>query len=115
MPIPNSRQDLLNGLEESYARLTRELDQLDAESADQVCVDDWSVRDLLAVDPEGRGTDVAGALRFVSHIMKRRGIVRPLIGKLLTARCVDAPHKASSGTSSSPSAIGSTIDVPFGW
>ena len=33
------------------------------------------VRDLLAVDPEGRGTDVAGALRFAGQVLRRRGIV----------------------------------------
>jgi len=33
------------------------------------------VRDLLAVTPAGRGTDVAGALRFARRVMKRRGIV----------------------------------------
>ena len=33
------------------------------------------VRDLLAMDPRGRGTDIAGALRFAQRVMKRRGIV----------------------------------------
>lgn len=33
------------------------------------------VRDLLTVEPAGRGTDLAGALRFTHTIMKRRGIV----------------------------------------
>jgi uncharacterized protein (DUF58 family) len=33
------------------------------------------VRDLLAVEPRGRGTDIAGALRFAQRVMKRRGIV----------------------------------------
>lgn len=33
------------------------------------------VRDLLAVEPSGRGTDIAGALRFARQVMKRRGIV----------------------------------------
>jgi uncharacterized protein (DUF58 family) len=33
------------------------------------------VRDLLAVKPRGRGTDIAGALRFAQRVMKRRGIV----------------------------------------
>jgi uncharacterized protein (DUF58 family) len=33
------------------------------------------VRDLLAIEPAGRGTDLAGALRFVLGVMKRRGIV----------------------------------------
>ena len=33
------------------------------------------VRDLLAVEPEGRGTDLAGALRFAARVLRRRGIV----------------------------------------
>jgi uncharacterized protein (DUF58 family) len=33
------------------------------------------VRDLLAREPAGRGTDLSGALRFASRVMKRRGIV----------------------------------------
>ena len=33
------------------------------------------VRDLLAIRPRGRGTDIAGALRFAQRFMKRRGIV----------------------------------------
>jgi len=33
------------------------------------------VRDLLAKEPEGRGTDLAAALRFARQVMKRRGIV----------------------------------------
>lgn len=33
------------------------------------------VRDLLAWQPRGRGTDLEGALRFARQVMKRRGIV----------------------------------------
>ena len=33
------------------------------------------VRDLLAIEPRGRGTDIAAALRFAQRVMKRRGIV----------------------------------------
>jgi uncharacterized protein (DUF58 family) len=33
------------------------------------------VRDLLALAPLGRGTDLAGALRFAGRVLKRRGIV----------------------------------------
>jgi len=33
------------------------------------------VRDLLATEPGGRGTDITGALRFAQRVMKRRGIV----------------------------------------
>jgi uncharacterized protein (DUF58 family) len=33
------------------------------------------VRDLLARDPAGRGTDLTGALRFAQRVLRRRGIV----------------------------------------
>jgi uncharacterized protein (DUF58 family) len=33
------------------------------------------VRDLLAKPPEGKGTDLAGALRFAQKVLRRRGIV----------------------------------------
>jgi uncharacterized protein (DUF58 family) len=33
------------------------------------------VRDLLAREPRGRGTDLDGALRFAQRLLKRRGIV----------------------------------------
>jgi uncharacterized protein (DUF58 family) len=33
------------------------------------------VRDLLAREPLGRGTDLAGALRFANRVLRRRGIV----------------------------------------
>jgi len=33
------------------------------------------VRDLLALEPLGRGTDLAGALRFARGVLRRRGIV----------------------------------------
>jgi uncharacterized protein (DUF58 family) len=36
------------------------------------------VRDLLALTPARRGTDLAGALRFAHRVMKRRGIVAVL-------------------------------------
>jgi uncharacterized protein (DUF58 family) len=33
------------------------------------------VRDLLAIEPQGRGTDMARALRFAHRVLKRRSIV----------------------------------------
>ena len=36
------------------------------------------VRDLLALAPRGKGTDLEGALRFAQRVMKRRGIVAVL-------------------------------------
>src|SRR5687768_3538358 len=36
------------------------------------------MRDILALEPKGSGTDLAGALRFAQRVMKRRGIVAVL-------------------------------------
>jgi uncharacterized protein (DUF58 family) len=36
------------------------------------------VRDVLALEPKGRGTDLAGALGFARRVLKRRGIVAVL-------------------------------------
>jgi uncharacterized protein (DUF58 family) len=36
------------------------------------------VRDLLALEPKGRGTDLAAALQFARRVMRRRGIVAVL-------------------------------------
>ena len=36
------------------------------------------VRDLMALQPAGRGTDLPGALRFAHRVLKRRGIVAVL-------------------------------------
>ena len=36
------------------------------------------VRDLLAVEPKGKGTNLAAALQFAGRVMKRRGIVAVL-------------------------------------
>ena len=38
------------------------------------------VRDLLAREPVGRGTDLAGALRFAQRVLRRRGIVARDLG-----------------------------------
>jgi uncharacterized protein (DUF58 family) len=36
------------------------------------------IRDILAFEPKGKGTDLTAALRFVQRVMKRRGIVTVL-------------------------------------
>jgi uncharacterized protein (DUF58 family) len=36
------------------------------------------VRDLIALEPRGRGTDIGAALRFARRVLKRRGIVAVL-------------------------------------
>jgi uncharacterized protein (DUF58 family) len=54
------------------------------------------VRDLLAREPVGRGTDLAGALRFAQRLLRRRGIVavlrtsRPRAGSARSASCAAA-------------------------
>jgi len=49
MPIPKTRKELIDQIELSYLKLDALLDQLTEESAEAVCVEDWSVKQLLAV------------------------------------------------------------------
>jgi hypothetical protein len=49
VPIPKSRVELTDLVTTSFEKLRGELDGLDAGLADTPCVDDWTVRDLLAV------------------------------------------------------------------
>ena len=49
MPIPETRTELVDLVRASYAKLHGELGQLDEEIGALLCVDDWSVKDLLAV------------------------------------------------------------------
>ena len=50
------------------------------------------VREVLAFEPEGRGTDIGGALREVAKLMKKRGIVF-LIGDLIDTRDFESELK----------------------
>ena len=52
--------------------------------------------------PRARFVSAAATLISARARRKRRGIGWPEIGKLRTARCVDAPYRASAGTSTSP-------------
>jgi len=49
MPIPKTRQDLTEFLMSSFSKLLRELDEAGPKVAQLRCVDDWTVKDLLAV------------------------------------------------------------------
>lgn len=49
MPIPKTRNELIEQIKSSYLKLDGLLDQLTEKSAETVCVDDWSVKQLLAV------------------------------------------------------------------
>jgi hypothetical protein len=49
MPIPKTREELIELVESSFAKLLRELDEAGPKVAQLVCVDDWAVKDLLAV------------------------------------------------------------------
>ena len=49
MPIPKSRTELTNQIRTSYAKLRTELDAAGLDIAEIPCVDEWSVKDLLAV------------------------------------------------------------------
>ena len=73
------------------------------------------VRDLLAREPVGRGTDLAGALRFAQRVLRRRGIVAVIsdfqaegwekaIGALRRRHDVVALHLADPRESDVPAA-----------
>lgn len=49
MPIPKSRTELTNQIRTSYSKLRKELEDAGSSIAETPCVDDWSVKDLLAV------------------------------------------------------------------
>jgi len=49
MPIPKTRAELTSQIRSSYAKLRTELDEAGSGIAKLPCVDDWSVKDLLAV------------------------------------------------------------------
>ena len=49
MPIPKSRTELTNQIRTSYSKLRKELEYAGSSIAEIPCVDDWSVKDLLAV------------------------------------------------------------------
>lgn len=49
MPIPKSRNDLIEQIETSYSKLDTLLDEITDETAGAICVEDWTVKELLAV------------------------------------------------------------------
>ena len=49
MPIPKSRQELTSQINSSYEKLCAELDATSSEIGSFLCVDQWRVKDLLAV------------------------------------------------------------------
>jgi hypothetical protein len=49
MPIPRTRLELIDLVTTSYAKLREELDAAGPRAGGLPCVDDWSVKDLLAV------------------------------------------------------------------
>jgi len=49
VPIPQTRDELVEQIRTSFARLCAELEDTGPELGELHCVDDWSVKDLLAV------------------------------------------------------------------
>ena len=68
MPIPRTRTELVSLVTSSFAKLRLELDNHGAGLAKLPCVDDWSVKDLLAV----RAWWTENVLRWVEA--GRRGV-----------------------------------------
>ncbi len=49
MPIPRTREELTNSVRSTFEKLRSELDAAGSRVGNFPCVDDWSVKDLLAV------------------------------------------------------------------
>ncbi len=49
MPIPQTRAELKQLVTETFEKLRAELEKAGPEASDLPCVDDWSIKDLLAV------------------------------------------------------------------
>ena len=49
MPIPKTRAALVSAIDTEYAKLTAALDDAGPGAGDRVCVDAWTVRDLMAI------------------------------------------------------------------
>lgn len=49
MAIPTTKAELLDQMGKTYEKLDAELDQLDETTAAKICVDDWTVSDLITV------------------------------------------------------------------
>ena len=49
MPIPQTRNELLDQVRSSFAKLSTELETAGPRGGNQTCIDDWTVKDVLAV------------------------------------------------------------------
>ena len=49
MAIPKTRAELLEAIETTYGKLAEDLERVDARTSKEVCVDDWTIVDLLVV------------------------------------------------------------------
>ncbi len=49
MPIPTTRAELTDLVTSSWDKLAADLERVDGEVAEMVCVDDWTVREMLSV------------------------------------------------------------------
>jgi len=49
MPIPKTREELVDSLHETFEKLQAELEALPEQADGYLCVDDWTIRDLICV------------------------------------------------------------------
>lgn len=49
MPIPKTREELVDSLHETFARLQTELEALPEQAECYLCADEWTIRDLVCV------------------------------------------------------------------
>ena len=49
MPIPTTRNDLLEQVSSAFEKFDAEMDKFTPESSNTICIDDWSVKDVVAI------------------------------------------------------------------
>lgn len=76
MPIPKTRDELLNLIEMEFKKLDIELRNVDTQLANEICVDDWTIKDLLAV----RLWWTKNVLNWVEKGKRGVALVLPTIG-----------------------------------
>ncbi len=98
--IPKTRKELVNMIENNFAKLEEELDEAGDGVASLICVDDWSVRDLLAV----RAWWTENVVKWVEQGRRGKTPVTPAKGyrwretPRLNADIVEAAKTQSYGT-----------------
>jgi hypothetical protein len=76
MPIPRTRAELVDLITTTYGKLAADLEDVDQETAELPCTEDWSIKDLLAV--RARWTEMV--LEWIEAGRRGEDLPRPAPG-----------------------------------